>query len=761
MIRVRMRRFVLPLMLYSIVSGLSAQTPSSSPQSAGTKEMVNRLDRIYSGIAPLRFKYKSSERAELARKELAKEEDRLQQLGYKIALARELVFAGDTAEAIVHFQDVLAAITVPGFRANPAELKMLYEWEATCHLRLAEQTNCLGNHNADSCLMPIAGGGVHTVPEHSRNAVEAYTRLLNAVDDSLEYKWLLNLAYMTLGEYPQNVPERWLIAPEIFESDYDIKRFFDVAPNVGIHVVALSGGVVADDFDRDGFIDLMISSWGLRDQLRLFHSTGTGTFVERTDEAGLTGLTSGLNLCHADYDNDGWVDVLVLRGAWLDEFGSHPNSLLRNNGDGTFSDVTRRSGLLSYHPTQTAVWLDYDNDGWLDLFIGNESSREHVHKCELFHNNGDGTFTDVASQVGLDHVGFVKGVTAGDYNNDGLVDLYLSRWGQTNVLYRNDGASEGDSPAETASSWRFTDVSIEAGVTKPRNSFPTWFFDYDNDGWLDIFVASFSSFGGNALPLVVADRLGIAKTDQVSRLYHNNGDGTFTDVSAQVGLNHAALAMGANYGDLDNDGFLDIYLGTGQPKYTTLVPNRMFHNVKGVRFEDVTTSGGFGHLQKGHGIAFVDLDNDGDQDIYAVMGGAFQGDVFPDVLFENPGHGNKWITLRLEGVQSNRSAIGARIKVKVQAPNGPRDIHVTVGTGGSFGSSSLQQEIGLGDALKIIAPQVTWPGGRTQVFRDVEMNLVYGLREGAAQLRSIPIKVLDFSPEGQAPGQGAHDHQSQ
>ena len=292
---------------------------------------------------------------------------------------------------------------------------MLYEWIATCHLRLAEQTNCLGNHNADSCLMPIEGGGVHIVPEHSRNAVQAYTRLLNAVNDSLEYKWLLNLAYMTLGEYPHNVPERWLIPPEIFESDYDIKRFTDVAPNVGIHVVALSGGIVADDFDHDGFIDLMMSSWGLRDQLRLFRSTGTGTFVERTDEAGLTGLTSGLNLCHADYDNDGWADVLVLRGAWLDEFGAHPNSLLRNNGDGTFSDVTRESGLLSYHPTQTAVWLDYDNDGWLDLFIGNESSRKHVHKCELYHNNRDGTFTDVASQVGLDHVGFVKGVTAGEF----------------------------------------------------------------------------------------------------------------------------------------------------------------------------------------------------------------------------------------------------------------------------------------------------------------------------------------------------------
>ena len=169
MIRVRMQSLALPLMLHSIVLGSSAQTPSSSPQSAGTREMASRLDRLFSDIPPMRLKFKSSERAELARSFLAKEEDPSQQLGYKVALARELMFAGDTAEALVHFQDVLAAANVPGSRANPLEMKMLYEWIATCHLRLAEQTNCLGNHNADSCLMPIEGGGVHIVPEHSRH----------------------------------------------------------------------------------------------------------------------------------------------------------------------------------------------------------------------------------------------------------------------------------------------------------------------------------------------------------------------------------------------------------------------------------------------------------------------------------------------------------------------------------------------------------------------------------------------------------------
>ena len=739
------------------VSGSAADPPSHALPSDGTKEMVQRLDRLARKIDPLQFKYKSTERAEFALRRMNETDDPIRKLGYRAMMAYELLYAGQTAEALTAFKQVIRTITAPGFKTDPRELRILREYLSMCYLRLAEQTNCLGNHNADSCLMPIQGGGVHIVREHSENATEAYTKLLGWYGDTIEYQWLLNLAYMTLGEYPQKVPERWRIPPEIFESDYDIKRFFDVSANVGINVIGLSGGVVSDDFDGDGFIDLMVSSWGLRDQLRLFHNNGDGTFVERTEQAGLMGLISGLNLCHADYDNDGWVDVLVLRGAWHGTNGAHPNSLLHNNGDGTFSDVTSEAGILSFHPTQTAAWFDYNNDGRLDLFIGNESGRNLVHPCELYHNNGDGTFTDVAGEVNLDHLGFVKGVSAGDYNNDGFVDLYLSRWGQTNVLFRNDGPGPDRLNAGKRQSWHFTDVSDEAGITEPRNSFPTWFFDYDNDGWLDIFVASFSSFDGDALELVVADRLGTKKTDQVSRLYHNNGDGTFEDVSAEMDLDHAALAMGANFGDLDNDGFLDIYLGTGQPKYTTLVPNRMFRNTGGKRFEDVTTSGGFGHLQKGHGIAFVDLDNDGDQDIYAVMGGAFQGDVFPDVLFENPGHGNNWITLRLQGVQSNRSGIGARIKMTVQAPNGMRDIYVTVGTGGSFGSSSLQQEIGLGKALRIIGIEITWPGGRVQKFQDVAMNQMYDVREGEGQVQPVTLRALDFSPDDQSPRIDGHE----
>ena len=201
-------------------------------------------------------------------------------------------------------------------------------------------------------------------------------------------------------------------------------------------------------------------------------------------------------------------------------------------------------------------------------------------------------------------------------------------------------------------------------------------------------------------------------------------------------LDRVLLVMGANFGDLDNDGHPDLYLGTGAPDYRTLMPNRMFRNNGDGAFQDVTTAGGFGHLQKGHGIAFADVDADGDQDVYAVMGGWYTGDVFPNVLFENPGHGNHWITLRLRGTRANRSAIGARIKVTVRVPNGSRQIHALTGTGGSFGSASLQQEIGLGKAEAIEEIEIWWPGqeGR-QVFRGPEMDRAYLAEEGATMLQ--------------------------
>ena len=516
---------------------------------------------------------------------------------------------------------------------------------------------------------------------------------------------------MTLGEYPDRVPKPWLIPPALFESEYPLARFREVAGPLGLAFEDVSGGVVVEDFDGDGLLDVAFSAWLVGRQVRLFRNRGDGRFEERTAPAGLTGITGGLNMIQTDYNNDGWPDLHVIRGAWLGELGKLPDSLLRNNGDGTFADVTAEAGLLSLHPKLSAVWFDANKDGWLDVFLGCETQpgKGQAHPCQLFLNRGNGTFVESAAAAGVAVTGFVRGVAAGDFDNDGWPDLYLSMLDQPNRLYRNEGGRPGDAPGGV----HFTDVTARAGVGEPLASFPCWFWDYDNDGWLDLFACGYSKDYGNpaAMQEYVADRLGLPSAMDRPRLYRNHGDGTFRDETRAAGLHHVFLAMGANFGDLDNDGFLDFYLGTGAPSFASLVPNEMFRNDGGRRFQNVTTSGGFGHLQKGHAIAFGDLNNDGQQEVIANIGGAYPGDGYFNAVFANPGHSNHWVGLKLVGKSSNRPAIGARIKVVVTGREGPRAIHRVVGSGGSFGTSPFRQEIGLGQAQAIDAVEVRWPFG--------------------------------------------------
>ncbi len=225
------------------------------------------------------------------------------------------------------------------------------------------------------------------------------------------------------------------------------------------------------------------------------------------------------------------------------------------------------------------------------------------------------------------------------------------------------------------------------------------------------------------------------------RLYHNEQNGKFRDVTTASGAGRALFSMSANIGDVDNDGWPDFCLGTGSPDFRALLPNKMFRNDGGKRFQDITSSAGFGNLQKGHAIAFADLDNDGDQDLYMVLGGGFSGDVYPNSLFENPGHGHHWITLRLHGVKANRFATGARIHVRIVEPAGERSIHTVVGAGASFGSSSLQAEIGLGDATKILFAEILWPGsGTRQRLEELPLDQVVRIEEGSEKVEVVPVK---------------------
>ncbi len=740
------------LMLVDADTGTATNAAPAKPLPEGTRKMVERLTKIRAAAEanPRSQPFMSRERAQELKAVLSQEtaKDQLAQLMPQYGV--QLLNAGSSQEALTEFEEFETFAAKNQIPLGPRQRDSLRVLRAISLLRIGEQENCLVNHNAESCLFPIRGAGIHQLPRGSLGAIRVFTEELTQRPNDLRSRWLLNIAYMTLGQYPAQVPPQWLIPPEKFASDYDIKPFPDVAMSLGLDVNGLAGGVIMEDFDGDGFLDLMVSDWSLYGQLRLFHNNGDGTFTERTAEAGLTGLVSGLHIMQTDYNNDGLPDVFIPRGAWLGASGHFPKSLLRNNGDGTFTDVTEEAGLLSPHPSQTAVWFDYDGDGWLDVFIGNESSNADVNPCELYHNNHDGTFTECAAQCGVQVNRFIKGVVSADFNHDGRPDLYLSNRDGSNLLFRNDGPRAGSDGTK----WSFTDVAAQAGVGTQTASFPTAFLDYDNDGWPDILVTGYRI---RDVGDICADYLGLPHDGERARLYHNNHDGTFKDVTQEVGLYKVIHAMGLNYGDLDNDGWLDFYAGTGDPDLATLIPKRMFRNNGGKNFQEVTTSGGFGMLQKGHAISFGDIDNDGDQDIYSVVGGAYTGDTAYSQLFLNPGHGNHWITIKLEGKESNRIAIGAQLKVNTMEGGKPRAIYKTVSTGASFGTLPLRQEIGLGQATEITSIEIFWPTtGKTQTLKGLPMDHFYKVTEGDAQATPWDVKPIHLNLAAKPMHQ--HDH---
>ncbi|BBM88312.1 CRTAC1 family protein [Candidatus Uabimicrobium amorphum] len=723
-----MKRTFFCILIMSVVLWLFViYTENLAP---GTKAMVDKLAQLQNKNT--RFSFKHSAISPLQQK--ISTSSGVKKTLYKVHLARLYLALGEMKKSNILLEKIQALLPqTPSLKKRRFIQKLDYTLIGN-YLRLGEFDNCLCNNTQQSCIFPIRGAGIHQQKKGSTKAIELLEKMLTKNENDLAALWLLNLAHMTLGQYPDSVPKKWRISPNLFAGSSFPTKFTNVAKQKKVDVLSKAGGVILDDFDNDGNIDIITSGWGFGEQIRFFVNDGAGTFVERTNQANLTGITGGLNIVQTDYNNDGFLDIFIPRGAWYQE-NHYPNSLLKNNGDGTFEDVTVEANLLDYSPTQTAAWGDYNNDGWIDLFVGNEArpSRKRFkathYQSRLYQNNGDGTFSDVSKHVGLDIVAFVKGASWGDVNNDGLLDLYVSCMDEDNYLFINH---------QQNNRFSFTNMAQEKNVTKPKSGFATWLWDYNNDGWLDIFAASFNGgfLQANTIKPIVhdiaANYLGKEHSLEDICVYKNNGNGSFSEVAQKLKINKAFLTMGANFGDIDNDGFLDVYCGTGNPRYYTLVPNKMMRNKKGKLFEDVTTTSGFGHLQKGHGIAFADIDNDGDQDVYAQLGGAYEGDKFYNALFENPGNHNNWITLRLHGVKSNRAAIGARICIEAANQQGEKaHFYRVVGSGGSFGSSSLQQEIGLGKFTKIERITIDWPIPKVQqVLKNVQVNKRYSLIEG-------------------------------
>lgn len=541
-------------------------------------------------------------------------------------------------------------------------------------------------------------------------------------------------------------------------------------------------GIAAADYDNDGFYDLFIPD-GV--ESKLFRNTGEGHFEDVTAKAGLSGLDGVSVALFADFDNDGHKDLFV----------SHTfrhNQLFRNNGNGTFTDVTARSGIGEDCCTTVASWADYDNDGFLDLYVGRYlDPRKDIPTTfyarngepnQLYHNNGDGTFTNVTEKSGAGEIGLCLGTVWGDYNDDGYPDLYVVNDFGRKTLYRNNRNGT------------FTDVTVKAGTLAYGAGMSASMADYDNDGKLDIYVTNIRSDGAWFAEwptvgryMVNSWRQGVWVTDmplyfQIFRqsganfikvfqdmasgnnLLRNRGDGTFEDTTQKNNANPPGWFWGASFADFDNDGWQDIFAADGwvynnrdteieldflnnvvseQKLYKTGIlfdpehfgttswhgweHNRYLRNRGDGSFEEVGRAAGNDLLLNARGVAVADFWNRGAMDI------AVSASTDKHQLLRNEvGAGRHWLQVELMGVKSNRDAVGARISIKARGKSQMRELVL----GDGYGSqNSLRQHFGLGGNTSVDELTVKWPrSGIVQTFRNVPADRIIEITEGKEQI---------------------------
>lgn len=490
-----------------------------------------------------------------------------------------------------------------------------------------------------------------------------------------------------------------------------ISPFQNITVKAGLEKFTEAGSAVMEDFNKDGYLDLVVINMGMNSPLRYYENDKAGGFIEKTDRAGLNGLVGGTHIVQTDYNNDGWLDIFITRGGLYGKYGLIPNSLLKNNGDGTFTDVTREAGLFTKYPSLTAVWADFNNDGWLDLFVGNDDILDLRIYSEFYLNNGDGTFRDVTMEVGLNFRNQVRSALPMDYDKDGDKDLFVFSFDQPIEIYINNYQPQDKKIHFTKAKQNLLPEQIKVH----QNYFST-FFDYNNDGDTDIFYSRYMrQFNQNS-----EDYFTLLDNQGNDRLVYKNN-----------GINFQADVIGLAHGDFNNDGFIDLFKTS-----ESLQPNRMLLNNQGKGFHDVTINAGIGNYIQGNGVSLGDIDNDGDQDLYIVNGGYVFTDKACDALLENTLESSNWISLKLEGVKANRAAIGTTVEVTIIKAVETSKLYRTINVGNSLGSSSLRLNIGLGTAEKIKTIKVNWFGSDTvQIFENVGINQHYQLTEGKALVR--------------------------
>ncbi|HEX6201533.1 MAG TPA: VCBS repeat-containing protein [Thermoanaerobaculia bacterium] len=658
----------------------------------------------------------------------------------------EALHRGDFAGAIAALEDDVA---------RRGEDRRNLFWLALAHQRQAEAENCLaalvgggaahppGAHRpAAVCTLPLAA--THARPAHAAAALDLYLRLLDRhrPDDPL-VRWLAHFTARTIGRGSAVIPRRQRIATPFldrFEGEgrrraaarHADLRFVDRAAELGVAVLDAGKGVAVEDFDGDGDLDLVTG--GTYDPLRYFENAG-GRFVERSAEAGFSAVVQPFTITGADYDGDGRVDLFVSRPF-------HGSTLLRNLGGGRFADVTRQVGLAvpegHVEFTSGSAWGDYDLDGDLDLFVARYGARVPFARgllarrplpSRLLRNDG-GRFVDASRQAGLAGL-LAEGVFAaaafGDFDGDSWPDLYLSSVARgASVLLANRGG-------------RFVATDL---VANPDPGFTAAFVDVDHDGRLDLFQGAQGPAAEAVENAVFGER-----PDRYANVVHRQTADGFERAGALFAGGSPVASMGASYGDLDNDGCLDFYLGTGSPEAWFVLPNLMYRGERDGtrctgRMDDVSMLQGFGTVQKGHGIVFFDFDGDGDQDVYSSLGGMWPGDRWPNQLFVNESEEvGSWVAIRLRGRRTNRAGVGARLRVVARNAAGEEIVrHAVVDQRTGFGSAPFVAHVGLLDAVEIVGVDVAWPASRTVKRYPAELGRRVVLDEAAGE-RVAPFVV--------------------
>ena len=536
-------------------------------------------------------------------------------------------------------------------------------------------------------------------------AIRDGVRAIEAGASELRAQHWVWLASQKLGGYPDDTPPERRVAMKTGLAPTRL-RYRDVAREIGLDKTSGGRGTAIFDIDGDGELDVIISA--VSAGCSVYRNNGDGTFRDASVASGLDACVNSWGISAGDYDNDGRIDLFVTRLGFFDGEAA----LYRNNGDGTFTDVTREAGVQGWAPGFTAGWVDFDLDGRLDLFVpsnlGGVFHRPKRHR--LFHNNGDGTFTDVTLDARLAPWGPTVGATWGDYDNDGYPDLFLSSAFGRSQLFHNNGNGT------------FTDVSAAAGINRPCFGMVAFFCDYDNDGWLDLVQYLWCSNEDMILSL----RHGApSSSGQPLRVYHNNRDGTFTLANNELGIVECWGSMSGNAADLDNDGRLDLLLGNGGPQMDRSDPLVVLAN-DGGRFRNITFAAGLPAAGKAHGANAADLHGDGRMSLIAASGGMYPGELLTTSVFRPEELTGNYLNVRLTGVTCNRDAIGARLKLTTAG----REQHLVINGGSQFGCLPFEQHFGLGSERGAGRLEIWWPGGPREVLERLPANATVTITQG-------------------------------